>query len=99
MMIGALRSPSDSRWYGLSIGMLIAAAWAALALWGASPYAPLLNHAEIGAGGPASLTRLPFFVLGWTLMTVAMMLPGSIPLVTLFRRMVVARSDRGRLEM
>ena len=34
------------------------------------------------------------FLAGWTLMTVAMMLPTSLPLVTLFRRLTRRRSDR-----
>jgi predicted metal-binding membrane protein len=37
------------------------------------------------------------FVVGWTLMTVAMMLPTSMPLVTLFRRLTRQRSDRLQL--
>jgi predicted metal-binding membrane protein len=37
------------------------------------------------------------FVVGWTLMTVAMMLPTSMPLVTLFRRLTRQRPDRLRL--
>ena len=96
-MIGALRTPGDDRWYRLALGGLIAGAWAALLLWGASPYADLLGHGEAGAG-PGGLTlRAPLFVVGWGLMTVAMMLPGSLPLVNLFRRMVVGRPDGGVL--
>jgi predicted metal-binding membrane protein len=41
--------------------------------------------------------RLVAFVAGWTLMTIAMMLPSSLPLVTLFRRFVAARSDGNAL--
>jgi predicted metal-binding membrane protein len=37
------------------------------------------------------------FVAGWTLMTVAMMLPTSTPLVLLFYRMVAERSNAGWL--
>jgi predicted metal-binding membrane protein len=36
-------------------------------------------------------------VAGWTLMTVAMMLPSSLPLVNLFRRVVAGRGNAGRL--
>jgi predicted metal-binding membrane protein len=49
------------------------------------------------AGGPPLGVRLPAFVLGWTLMTVAMMLPSSLPPVHLFRRMLVDRPDAGGL--
>ena len=96
-MIGALRTPQDDRWYRLALGGLIVGAWGALLLWGASPYAELLGHGEGGAA-PGDLTlRLPLFVVGWILMTVAMMLPGSLPLVNLFRRMILDRPERGRL--
>jgi predicted metal-binding membrane protein len=94
-MIGVLRTPGDDRWYRLAIGALVVGAWAALALWGASPYADRLDHAGLADG--ALLPRLPAFVLGWTLMTIAMMLPSSLPLVNLFRRASAARDERGWL--
>jgi predicted metal-binding membrane protein len=37
------------------------------------------------------------YIAGWTLMTVAMMLPTSLPLVLLFRRMVSGRASAGAL--
>src|SRR5262249_47089906 len=37
------------------------------------------------------------FVGGWTLMTVAMMLPTSVPLLGLYYRVAAARRDRGQL--
>ena len=92
-MINALRTPDDQRWYRLSIGALIAAAWGVLAAWGASPFAGLLSHQEIGGGTFPLAIRLGAFVAGWTLMTIAMMLPSSLPLITLFRRFVGGRSD------
>jgi predicted metal-binding membrane protein len=92
-MIGMLRTPEDSRWYHRSLLALIAGAWIVLAIWGASPYAWMLDHDSIGAGELPALLRLPVFVIGWTLMTVAMMLPGSLPLVNLFRRLVATKAD------
>jgi predicted metal-binding membrane protein len=65
---------------------LIGGAWAALALLGASAYAPYFSHS--GAVGPGALPPVAgalVFVAGWTLMSVAMMLPSSLPLVTVFR--------------
>jgi len=91
-MLGALRTPDDDRWHRLSLIALVGAAWLALATWGASPYAGLLDHATLGDGS-SWLVRLPAFVVGWTLMTVAMMLPSSLPLVNLFRRVVGSRRD------
>ncbi|HVL57822.1 MAG TPA: DUF2182 domain-containing protein [Burkholderiaceae bacterium] len=37
------------------------------------------------------------YVGGWLLMTIAMMLPTTLPLLEIFRRMIAARSDRGLL--
>jgi predicted metal-binding membrane protein len=91
-MLGALRTPDDDRWHRLSLLALVGAAWLALAAWGASPYAGLLDHAALGDGS-SWLVRLPAFVVGWTLMTVAMMLPSSLPLVNLFRRVAGSRRD------
>src|SRR5688500_13249157 len=96
-MIGALRTPQDARWYRWSVGLAIAGAWAALAAWGASPYAGWLDHASLAERGDSLVVRAAVFVAGWTLMSVAMMLPASMPLVNLFRRMVRARPDGGAL--
>lgn len=98
-MIGVLRTPADDRWYRLAIGGLVVGAWGALLVWGASPYAELLDH-DAGAEGAAALAlgpRLAVFLVGWTLMTVAMMLPSSLPLLNLFRRMTGARPDAAGL--
>jgi predicted metal-binding membrane protein len=92
-MIGLVRTADDARWYRLSIGALIALAWAALAAWGASPSGALLSHREIGEDTFSPIFRLAVFVVGWTLMTIAMMLPSSLPLVNLFRRLVHGRPN------
>ena len=96
-MIDAFRTPDDRRWYRLALAALIAAAWGALAAWGASPYAGLLDHGGPDVAGLTPAERAAVFVVGWTLMTVAMMLPSSLPLVNLFRRFVLRREDRARL--
>ncbi len=96
-MIGAFRSPDDARWYRLALVVLIGAAWLAMAWWGASPHAIWLHHREAGAVAPAPASRAAVFIIGWVVMTVAMMLPGSLPLLTLFSRMVAARPGRAGL--
>ncbi len=40
---------------------------------------------------------MALFVTGWTVMTIAMMLPTSLPLFTLFQRLVRRREDSGLL--
>lgn len=82
--------------FSLLLGTLIALAWVALWIWGQSPYGRFLDHhqlAPLRGGGVLALA----FVGGWALMTVAMMLPTSLPLVLLFRRLVAQRPDHSRL--
>jgi predicted metal-binding membrane protein len=88
---------SDRRPLLATLAGLIGLTWLALWLWGQSPYGRFLSHEELGAA-PDSYTLLALlFVAGWTLMTVAMMLPTSLPLVALFHSVVRARPNRVRL--
>src|SRR5260370_138877 len=87
---------------------LTATAWLALWLLGQSPYARYLDHgswAEIGVagslchavpGGGEALTAL-LFVGGWVLMLAAMMLPTTLRLLEIFRRLTAGHTDRRRL--
>jgi predicted metal-binding membrane protein len=98
-MIAALRTSDDTRWYRLALGALALGAWAALIAWGASPYAGLLSHRELAESGGLTPLRLIAFTAGWLLMTIAMMLPSSLPLVNLFGRFVARRYDRSTLTL
>jgi predicted metal-binding membrane protein len=82
----------DRRIPAALIALLVALAWWALWLgeksaWGHSGLHG--GHTMHGAGNPIAFAAI--FVLGWTLMTVAMMLPTSSPLILLFHRMVMGR--------
>src|SRR5262245_26686968 len=90
------------------VGGLIVLAWITLALWEQSPYGRYLDHGrwtEIGFAAalcqylPAGSIVLPvlLYVGGFLLMTAAMMLPTTLPLINTFSRLVGARHDRGRL--
>jgi predicted metal-binding membrane protein len=90
------------------MGLLTASAWLTLWLWAASPYGRYLDHGswlEAGLAGsicrfvPAGEVLLPgtLYVGGWLLMTTAMMLPTTLPLLEIFRRMTAGRADRARL--
>ncbi len=80
---------------------LVAMTWLALWIWSVSPYGRFLDHESLGeldfAMGGEYLVFLVIFVAGWTLMLVAMMLPTSMPLVTLFHCLTRRRPDRSRL--
>ena len=89
------------RYFGPVLVGLIALAWLVLIVWGRSPYGRFLSHDELGesalgASGEAAGAAL-LFALGWTVMTVAMMLPTSLPLFELFQRLVRQRADAQRL--
>ena len=70
------------RWlYGGALAGLIGGAWVALGLLGASASAPYFSHGVAEGAGPAGLgARAVVFVAGWVIMSVAMMLPSSLPL-------------------
>ncbi|HEY7030784.1 MAG TPA: DUF2182 domain-containing protein [Thermomicrobiales bacterium] len=57
------------------------------------PVHTLGGHVHDGATGHPS-AALPVVVLGWTLMTTAMMLPTTLPLLALFHGMTRRRPDR-----
>src|ERR1700756_1323090 len=84
-----------------SIISLIVLAWLVLWFWGRSPYGRYLSHeqlGEIGLNGASSLFwAITLYVVGWTLMTVAMMLPTVMPLLEIFRRLVAQRPERAQL--
>ncbi len=96
-MLGAFRTPEDRRWYRGALVALVAAAWLALAVWGASPHALWLGHHEDDRPSGRPVVRLGAFTVAWTLMTVAMMLPGSLPVANLFGAVIGHRPDRRRL--
>ncbi|MCL6498460.1 MAG: DUF2182 domain-containing protein [Firmicutes bacterium] len=96
-MLGVRRTSHDRLWYGGAVAALVVSAWGILGVWGVSPHAAWLGH---GGAGDASLqlwVHLAVFVAAWTLMTVAMMLPGSLPLVRLFGAVTRERPGHGRL--
>jgi predicted metal-binding membrane protein len=80
------------------LAFLTALAWWALwrgehSRWGHA----LLHSRHAAQGNVDALTFGAVFVLGWTIMTIAMMLPTSSPLFLLFHAMVADRRDAYRL--
>jgi predicted metal-binding membrane protein len=85
-----------------AIGSLVAVAWLTLWAWERSPYGRYLSHGELGhltldGGQPSALVQAGLYVVGWTVMTVAMMLPTTVPLLEIFRRMTRDHARRGQL--
>jgi predicted metal-binding membrane protein len=68
----------------LAIPVAIAAAWAVAIAAEAGGVAGALHHDDLLEGGRPSWIALVLFVLSWQLMTAAMMLPSSVPLIRLF---------------
>ena len=86
------------------IGALIALAWLTLAAWSVSPWQRWLDHggwadttwlAEVCRALPQGQRLAPAlaYASAWLLMITAMMLPTTLPLLAIFRRIVGARHD------
>jgi predicted metal-binding membrane protein len=91
-----VRSASSSD--GILIGLLAAMvllAWYVLWVWGNSACGHVLLHGSrhSSTGSQNAVLFAAIFVVSWTLMTIAMMLPTSVPLIVLFHRMVRDRKS------
>jgi predicted metal-binding membrane protein len=75
---------------------LSALAWLALWWWGQSPYSRYIGHHNLNTA-TGNLSLMPLFVAGWVVMTIAMMLPTSLPLITLFDTLTRQRPTHTRL--
>ncbi len=98
MQVPWTQTADDNRPFLIVSVALIVLAWIALLVWGMSPWARYLSHDAVDLilhGSGVWVAGL--FVGGWTLMVIAMMLPASLPLILLFRRMTVRHADRGIL--
>jgi len=85
------------------LGSLVVLSWFVLWYLEQSPYGALFhNH---GGSGHHHHGHMPVwvssvaFLAGWLLMTIAMMLPTTVPLINLFRRMLTSRRHSGYLLM
>jgi predicted metal-binding membrane protein len=87
----------DQRMFTALLAALITLAWLALWGWGQSPYGRFLSHDALRQVERGDSALVLLFVAGWTLMVMAMMLPTSLPLITLFHTLTRRRSDQLRL--
>ena len=72
-----------------SVGLISLAAWLALWQFGVTLHGPVHNH---HAATDSAIALM--FVSAWTVMTVAMMLPTSVPLIATFDTIAGERRDR-----
>ena len=90
------------------IGGLVLVSWLTLWAWADSPYSRYIDHGrwtEIGLAAaicraiPAGDILVPaiLYASGWVLMVAAMMLPTTLPIIEIFRRITDGRADAGRL--
>ena len=81
--------------YQIVVVAVIAAAWLILIIAPATPYAALVDHAQIEAHDVPPALRWAAFLTGWTLMAVAMMLPGNLAAMKSIVAVVETRAARG----
>ena len=70
--------------YGGVLALLVAAAWVGLQFAQAVGQGAWLSHSALGEAGALSWPRILGFLAAWLLMSVAMMLPSTFPLVRVF---------------
>ena len=85
---------SELRLRAVLLTALMVLAWVSLWAWGQTPYGLHWHHAAMAPMLLAGIGPPLLFAMGWTLMTVAMMLPTSIPLLNLFYAVVRQREQR-----
>lgn len=95
-MAFSFAAPKNRGRTALAVSILLTAAGAWLALWlldGTSQTHHSSHHVHDQTSGLPAL----LFVAGWSLMTVAMMLPTSLPVITVFHTITKRRKDRSLL--
>src|SRR5947209_7197757 len=80
--------------FSLLMVLLITFAWVALWVWGQSPYSRFLNHAQLDQVSFEGVGFILAYLAGWVLMTAAMMLPTSLPLIQLFYGITRRKPDQ-----
>lgn len=92
-----LPKSTDTRRFYLVLGALIALAWGLLAVWQRSAYAEMLGHEIVGHHGISPAWRFMMFLLSWSLMVVAMMLPGSLNVLSHYVKPTWHRAGSSRM--
>ena len=81
-----------------SVLAIAGAAWLGLWLLGQPFHSSLhSHHHHSGSAGNLQVPGMVLFVSGWMMMTVAMMLPTTLPLLMVFRKITSEKVDKGLL--
>src|SRR5215211_2139129 len=78
--------------WGVALSALLA-----VVVWGASPYARYLHHENQPSSAAGQAEALGLFLVGWTLMMAAMMLPSAARLLAAFEQVTLRRAARAWL--
>lgn len=89
-------------WLAVSLGGLVALSWVCLWWLERSPLGALFHahghaHHAVAATERSVLGEGLMFTAGWTLMSIAMMLPAAFPVIEIFGRLVRRKPQRLRL--
>ncbi|HKA40734.1 MAG TPA: DUF2182 domain-containing protein [Burkholderiales bacterium] len=105
---GGARAADRNIFFRALIACLVVSAWITLWFWSNSPYGRYLDHGRwTDFGVAAAICRvLPagdvvapalLYAAGWLLMIAAMMLPTTLPVLEIFRRITAGRPDANLL--
>ncbi len=83
--------------FPLAVVVAAAGAWALALGAEGTGHAAAVHHGQLAGGGLPVWLALGIFVLAWQVMIAAMMLPSSLPLITLFDRTAAAQPNAGRV--
>ncbi len=94
-----MRAVTHRSYFLPAMGALVTVAWLTLWIWDRSPYGRYLTHGQLGELDLQSGVLVPavLYIAGWTFMTIAMMLPTSLPVVEIFRRLTQRRANQTQL--
>ena len=79
----------------LLVGVAVLA-WVVAVLGELGGEAALLHHHALIDNGPPLIVAVPLFLVGWHVMVVGMMIPGSLPAITAFERLAGQHPHRPR---
>jgi predicted metal-binding membrane protein len=96
--VSSAAAPSRTRPIASPIVWAIAGAWLLAVVAEVSGHGAALHHDTLIEGGLPFWAALALFLVAWQAMTVAMMLPSSLPMVRLFNRMAAGQPHAARAQ-